>query len=184
MIDYRKIETEYLKKMFKNPAGGRSDEKMEYTWFVSPLSEDRYYGLCDGYALYRIPEDKMWLRPDAVPPSSVADSAIRMAEEHRYEWIQVWPTNFETKRVDKHTVTRFDNAGVDGQEYVYKWIDKKFFSGIFKGCTFVTYPGPISTPVLVFDGDCPDIAAAKFDALLMPSVLYADGTQHLSGQEK
>ena len=184
MINYGKIEAEYLKKMVKNPAGGRSDEKMEHTWFVSPLSEDRYYSLCDGCTLYRIPEDKMWLRPDAVPPSSVAESATRMAEEHRHDWIQVWPTGLETKRSDKHTVIKFDNSAVDGQEYVYRWIDKKFFSGIFKGCTFVTYPGSIGAPVLVFDGDCPDITVAKLDALLMPTALSADGTSPLSGKEK
>lgn len=185
MINYEKIQSEYLKKMLKNPAGGRSDKKMEYTWYVSPLSEDRYYSLCDGYTLYRIPEDKMCLRPDAVPPSAGPDSAIRMAEEHRHEWMQVWQTSFETKRLDKHTVARFDNSGIDGQEYVYKWIDKKFFNGIFKGCTFVTYPGAISAPVLVFDADSPDIATAKFDALLMPTVLSADGTGlPLSRQEK
>ena len=171
MINYGKLEMEYLKKMLKNPRGGVSDKNPKYSWFVSPLSEDRYYSLCDGYTLYRIPEDKMWLRPDAVPPSSVADSAIRMAEEHRHDWIQVWPTALETKGVDKHTFTKFDNSGVGGQEYVYRWIDKKFFSGIFKGCTFVTYSGSISAPVLVFDDNDPDLTTAKFDALLMPAAL-------------
>lgn len=183
MIDYRKIETEYLKKMIKNPEGGKCSEKMEYFWFISPLTEDRYYCLCDGYSLYRIPEDRMWLHPDVVPPSSVADLAIRMAEANRHKWIQVWPTGIETKRRDRHTCMKFDNARSD-EEYIYKWIDKKFFNGIFKGCAFATYPGPFSAPVLVFDDDSPDLSTAKFDAFMLPSIINADGTMGFSGQSK
>lgn len=132
-MNYLKIQADILKMLDKEDKRNRV--------LVGILKSGDVAVTLDGYALYKIPQDKFYLDINKIPGNQLK------ADLHfKFDTEEALKTN-ELKKVKKLTIVKIESA--EG----HTWVDEKLLKCFDKKCTFeISKNKPLRKPVKVFEG--------------------------------
>ena len=135
-MNYIKIQTELLKML------DREDKRNQV--LAGVLNEEEIAVILDGYALYRIPQDKFYIDLNKIPGNQ-----LKAYSFFDFETEDATKTN-EFRKVKKVTLVKIKSANA------YAWVDEKLLRLFDKECSFaISKKKPLINPIKVFeDGAC------------------------------
>ena len=133
-MNYIKMQTELLKML------DREDKRNQV--LAGVLNEEEIAVTLDGYALYRIPQDKFYIDLNKIPGNQ-----LKAYSFFDFETEDATKTN-ELRRVKKVTLVKLKSANA------YTWVDEKLLKYFDKECTFaISKNKPLISPVKIFEDE-------------------------------
>ncbi len=129
-----KIQTELLKMLDK------AEERNHA--LVGVLNDEEIAVTLDGYALYRIPQNRFYIDLNKIPGFK-----LKVNSFFEFDTEDATKTN-ELKKVKKVTLVKLKSANA------YTWVDEKLLKYFDKECTFaISKNKPLISPVKIFEDE-------------------------------
>jgi len=129
-----KIQTELLKMLDK------AEERNHA--LVGVLNDEEIAVTLDGYALYRIPQNRFYIDLNKIPGFK-----LKVNSFFEFDTEDATKTN-ELKKVKKVTLVKLKSANA------HTWVDEKLLKYFDKECTFaISKNKPLISPVKIFEDE-------------------------------